>query len=130
MVDEKKPVPKKGAKKALKKLSAKGGKKRRRLRKESYSFYIYKVMKQVHHDTGISSKAMSIMNSFMNNIFKHLWVRLPAWPITTSAAPSAPGSSRLPCACCCLGNWPSMPCQKGQRWLPSKPAPSKNPTMD
>ena len=28
---------------------------------ESYKIYIYKVLKQVHPDTGISSKAMSIM---------------------------------------------------------------------
>ncbi|XP_078395821.1 histone H2B-like [Cetorhinus maximus] len=72
MVDEKKTAPKKGAKKALKKSSAKGGKKQRRSRKESYSTYIYQVMKQVHPDTGISSKAMSIMNSFMNDIFERI----------------------------------------------------------
>ncbi|XP_067883821.1 histone H2B-like [Heterodontus francisci] len=60
---------KKGAKKTLSEPSAKGGKRRRKSRKESYSIYIYKVMKQVHPDTGISSKAMSIMNSFVNDIF-------------------------------------------------------------
>ncbi|XP_078405833.1 histone H2B 1/2-like [Cetorhinus maximus] len=72
MVDQKKPAPKKGAKKALNKPAAKGSKKRRRLRKESYSIYIYKVMKQVHPNTGISSKAMSIMNSFMNDFFERI----------------------------------------------------------
>eukprot|EP00201_Polytomella_parva_P018523 CAMPEP_0175057330 /NCGR_PEP_ID=MMETSP0052_2-20121109/11202_1 /TAXON_ID=51329 ORGANISM="Polytomella parva, Strain SAG 63-3" /NCGR_SAMPLE_ID=MMETSP0052_2 /ASSEMBLY_ACC=CAM_ASM_000194 /LENGTH=123 /DNA_ID=CAMNT_0016322527 /DNA_START=31 /DNA_END=402 /DNA_ORIENTATION=- len=36
---------------------------------ETYKVYIYKVLKQVHPDTGISSKAMSIMNSFINDIF-------------------------------------------------------------
>ncbi|KFR13807.1 Histone H2B.3, partial [Opisthocomus hoazin] len=41
-------------------------------RKETYSVYIYKVLKQVHPDTGISSKAMSIMNSFVNDIFERL----------------------------------------------------------
>uniref|UniRef100_UPI00398F5767 histone H2B-like n=1 Tax=Pristiophorus japonicus TaxID=55135 RepID=UPI00398F5767 len=70
MPEEKKPASKKGAKKAITKPSAKGGKKRRKSRKESYSIYIYKVMKQVHPDTGISSKAMGIMNSFENNIFE------------------------------------------------------------
>ena len=30
------------------------------------------VLKQVHPDTGISSKAMGIMNSFVNNIFKRI----------------------------------------------------------
>ncbi|XP_042870925.1 histone H2B-like [Penaeus japonicus] len=39
---------------------------------ESYSIYIYKVLKQVHPDTGISSKAMSIMNSFVNDIFERI----------------------------------------------------------
>merc|ERR1712223_1699403 len=41
-------------------------------RKESYAIYIYKVLKQVHHDTGVSSKAMSIMNSFVNDIFERI----------------------------------------------------------
>ncbi|XP_067884247.1 histone H2B-like [Heterodontus francisci] len=72
MPEEKKTAAKKGAKKALNKPSAKGGKKRRKSRKESYSIYIYKVMKQVHPDTGISSKAMSIMNSFVNDIFERI----------------------------------------------------------
>ncbi|XP_037409450.1 histone H2B.4-like [Triticum dicoccoides] len=34
--------------------------------------YIFKVLKQVHPDIGISSKAMSIMNSFINDIFEKL----------------------------------------------------------
>ncbi|CAL1266009.1 unnamed protein product [Larinioides sclopetarius] len=54
--------------------SVRGGDKRvkRKKRKESFSIYIYKVMKQVHPDTGISSKAMSIMNSFVNDIFERI----------------------------------------------------------
>jgi histone H2B len=48
-----------------------GGKRRKR-RKESYGIYIYKVLKQVHPDTGISSRAMSIMNSFVNDIFERI----------------------------------------------------------
>ncbi|EDW45309.1 GM16470 [Drosophila sechellia] len=47
-------------------------KKKKRKRKESYAIYIYKVLKQVHPDTGISSKAMSIMNSFVNDIFERI----------------------------------------------------------
>ncbi|VDK60021.1 unnamed protein product [Gongylonema pulchrum] len=59
----------KGAKKAAKSHKARSGDKKRRARKkESYSVYIYRVLKQVHPDTGISSKAMSIMNSFVNDI--------------------------------------------------------------
>uniref|UniRef100_A0A673JA86 Core Histone H2A/H2B/H3 domain-containing protein n=1 Tax=Sinocyclocheilus rhinocerous TaxID=307959 RepID=A0A673JA86_9TELE len=60
----KRSAPKKGSKKAVTKTAAKGGKKRRKTRKESYAIYVYKVLKQVHPDTGISSKAMGIMNSF------------------------------------------------------------------
>merc|ERR1712080_254883 len=41
-------------------------------RKESYGIYIYKVLKQVHPDTGASSKAMSIMTSFVNDIFERI----------------------------------------------------------
>ena len=47
-------------------------KKRRTSRVESYGTYIYKVLKQVHPDTGISSRAMSIMNSFINDIFERV----------------------------------------------------------
>ena len=47
-------------------------KSRSRRRKETYFSYIYKVLKQVHPDTGISSKAMSIMNSFVNDIFERI----------------------------------------------------------
>ena len=47
-------------------------KKRKRKRKESYGIYIYKVLRQVHPDTGISGKAMSIMNSFVNDIFERI----------------------------------------------------------
>ncbi|XP_067835098.1 histone H2B type 1-B-like [Heptranchias perlo] len=72
MPEDKKAAPKKGAKKNLSKAPAKRGKKRRKSRKESYSIYVYKVMKQVHPDTGISSKAMSIMNSFVNDIFERI----------------------------------------------------------
>ena len=64
----------KAAKKAGKaqKNISKGDKKKRKRRKESYGIYIYKVLKQVHPDTGISGKAMSIMNSFVNDIFERI----------------------------------------------------------
>ena len=50
----------------------KKGSKGSKRRKESYAIYIYKVLKQVHPDTGVSSKAMSIMNSFVNDIFERI----------------------------------------------------------
>jgi histone H2B len=48
-------------------------KKKKRIRRcETYTSYIYKVLKQVHPDTGISNKAMAILNSFVNDIFEHI----------------------------------------------------------
>lgn len=38
-------------------------------RAETYSVYIYRVLKQVHPETGISKRSMSIMNSFINDVF-------------------------------------------------------------
>ena len=70
----KKGSPRKGGK-AVKKggrKRAKGAQKRRIRRKESYSTYIYKVLKQVHPDVGVSSKAMNIMNSFVNDLFERI----------------------------------------------------------
>ncbi|XP_074304017.1 histone H2B.3-like [Silene latifolia] len=54
--------------------AAAGDKKKKRNKKsvETYKIYIFKVLKQVHPDIGISSKAMSIMNSFINDIFEKL----------------------------------------------------------
>ncbi|GMM45256.1 histone H2B [Pichia kluyveri] len=62
---EKKPAGKKTA-------ASTDAKKRTKTRKETYSSYIYKVLKQTHPDTGISQKAMSIMNSFVNDIFERI----------------------------------------------------------
>ncbi|OQV17568.1 putative Histone H2B.1, embryonic [Hypsibius exemplaris] len=71
--------PKASAGKSVAKKSGKAQKairdpnaKRHKKRKESYSIYIYKVLKQVHPDTGVSSKAMAIMNSFVNDIFERI----------------------------------------------------------
>ncbi|XP_070772842.1 histone H2B 1/2-like [Enoplosus armatus] len=65
-------APKKGSKKAVSKTVTKTGKKKRKTRRESYAIYVYKVLKQVHPDTGISSKAMLIMNSFVSDIFERI----------------------------------------------------------
>ena len=62
-------TPSKSSKKAPKKATVV---KKAKKRVESYSSYIYKVLKQVHPDTGISKKGMSIMNSFINDIFGRL----------------------------------------------------------
>ena len=77
-VAEKAPVAEKKPK-GEKKLPTKegvssGDKKKKRSKKsvETYKIYIFKVLKQVHPDIGISSKAMGIMNSFINDIFEKL----------------------------------------------------------
>merc|ERR1712000_354010 len=62
-----------GKKDAGKKTAASGEKKKRtKTLKETYISYIYKVLKQVHPDTGISNRAMSILNSFVNDIFERV----------------------------------------------------------
>jgi len=68
--------------KALKKPTKpkkEGGGKRKKKRTESYSIYIYKVLQHVHpghvdlgHVTGISTKSMSILNSFISDIFDRI----------------------------------------------------------
>ena len=63
---------KKTAKKGAKKGAKTGGKKKKGV--ETYNSYIFKVLKQVHPDTGISKRGMSIMNSFINDIFERLAV--------------------------------------------------------
>ena len=54
------------------KIGGAGEKKRKRKRKETYGIYIHRVLKQVHPDVGVSSKAMSIMNFFVNDIFERI----------------------------------------------------------
>jgi histone H2B len=58
--------------KKSRKSSKKSTSTRRRKRKESYSTYIYRVLKQVHPETGISKSGMSIMNSFINDVFERV----------------------------------------------------------
>ena len=46
--------------------------KRHHKRVETYFSYIYKVLKQVHPSTGISKRGISILNSFINDIFERI----------------------------------------------------------
>jgi histone H2B len=64
-------TPSKSAAKSSTKKST-DNKKRRKKRIETFSSYIYKVLKQVHPDVGISRRAMNIMNSFVNDTFDRL----------------------------------------------------------
>merc|ERR1712188_104094 len=47
-------------------------KSRKKRRSETFAIYIYKVLKQVHPDVGVSKKAMNIMNSFINDSFERI----------------------------------------------------------
>lgn len=61
------------AKRTNKKPAAKSNdEKRHRKRTETFSVYIYRVLKQVHPETGVSKRSMSIMNSFINDIFEKI----------------------------------------------------------
>lgn len=73
-VAEKSPVEKPKAEKKIPKDVSSSDKKKKKKSKsvETYKIYIFKVLKQVHPDIGISSKAMGIMNSFINDIFEKL----------------------------------------------------------
>jgi histone H2B len=59
----------KAGKRAAKKVD-KNAAKRRRI--ETFSVYIYRVLKQVHPETGISKRSMHILNSFVNDIFEKI----------------------------------------------------------
>ena len=66
---------KKGAAKAAKAAATQGEKKTkkvRRARTETFGTYIYKVLKQVHEEIGVSKKSMSILNSFVNDVFERI----------------------------------------------------------
>jgi histone H2B len=45
---------------------------RKKKRTETFSVYIYRVLKQVHPETGVSKRSMNIMNSFINDIFEKI----------------------------------------------------------
>merc|ERR550537_1286398 len=38
----------------------------------SYAIYIYKVLKNIHPEVGMSKKAMNVMNGFVNDLFERL----------------------------------------------------------
>ena len=65
-------MPSKKSTKTPSKKRSNQSNKRRRKPRQTYNTYIYKVLKQVHPDTGMSNKAMSIMNSFVNDVFERI----------------------------------------------------------
>jgi len=108
---------------ASKEGGEKKGKKKAKKSVETYKIYIFKVLKQVHPDIGISSKAMSIMNSFINDIFEKLagesakLARYNKKPTITSR------ESRPRCASSSPASSPSTPSPRAPRQSPSSPHP-------
>ena len=45
---------------------------RKKRNNNQYSVYVYKVLKNIHPEVGISKKAMSVMNSFVSDLFERL----------------------------------------------------------
>ena len=64
------PAAKQSAKKP--RVAPKAAKSAHRRRVETFSVYIYRVLKQVHPEVGISKRSMHIMNSFINDIFEKI----------------------------------------------------------
>ena len=67
-------APRKARKTAAKTEGGADDKKKRsrKANTNSYASYIYKVLKQVHPDTGVSKKAMVIMDSFVHDLFERI----------------------------------------------------------
>ncbi|UYV71187.1 hypothetical protein LAZ67_8002076 [Cordylochernes scorpioides] len=103
----------KKAGKAQKAVRTTDKKKRRKKGKQSFSIYIYKVM--VHPDTGIFSKALSIMNSFVNDIFERIAGESPG-PLQ-----QASHHQEILSAFFCLESWLSAPFLRELRLSPSTP---------
>ena len=55
-----------------KRAAPKAAKAAHRRRAETFSVYIYRVLKQVHPEVGVSKRSMQIMNSFINDIFEKI----------------------------------------------------------
>ncbi|CAA7033736.1 unnamed protein product [Microthlaspi erraticum] len=63
----------KADKKQEKKTKVKTKKRKRTdLARDEYRRYVYKVLKQVHPEIGITSKAMSVINTFMGDMFERI----------------------------------------------------------
>ncbi|XP_043938051.1 histone H2B 1.1-like [Protopterus annectens] len=118
-------VPKKGSKKVVKKPAKKDGKKCRGSRKESYSIYVYKALKQVHPDTRISFKTMNIMNSFVNDIFEWIIGEASRLAHYNKRSTISLRESQTAVWFCCLVCWLNMLCPRAPKLSPSIQVPSK-----
>ncbi|XP_041056215.1 histone H2B-like [Carcharodon carcharias] len=105
--------------KVSKHLLTKVTKKWRKSCKQSYSTYVYRVLTQAHTSTRISSKVMSVMNSFIVDIFKRIASKA-SHPIhynerhTISAR-----ENQITIHLMLPGNWPNMSSPKAPKWSPN-----------
>ena len=69
-------VAKKGDAKAASggKRGRKPGQKNTRKGKRTWTVYVYRTLKQIHKDIGMSSKGMRVVNSFVQDIFERIAV--------------------------------------------------------
>jgi histone H2B len=77
---EKKPSEKTKAEKKIPKEASSTDKKRKPKKSvETFKIYIFKVLKQIYPDIGITSNAMGIMNNIINDTqyFEHSGVKMP-----------------------------------------------------
>ncbi|XP_001657270.2 histone H2B [Aedes aegypti] len=100
-------------------------KKKKQRRKESYAIYIYKVLKQVHPDTGVSSKAMSIMNSFVNGHLERIAAEASRLAHYNKRSTITSREIQTAVRLLLRESWPSTPFRKAPRPSPNTPAPSK-----
>mmetsp|Transcript_104143 Transcript_104143/g.222516 ORF Transcript_104143/g.222516 Transcript_104143/m.222516 type:complete len:154 (-) Transcript_104143:135-596(-) len=70
--DKNKKMPKVGKTSKRSAAGLIGVKKKKKKSNADYSIYIYKVLKQIHPECGMSKRCMDIMNSFMNDIFDRM----------------------------------------------------------
>uniref|UniRef100_A0A915DCY5 Histone H2A/H2B/H3 domain-containing protein n=1 Tax=Ditylenchus dipsaci TaxID=166011 RepID=A0A915DCY5_9BILA len=113
--------------------------KRKKARNETFASHIYRVLKQVHPEIGMSSQAMSVMNSFVRDIFERIAAESGRLAQHTRQAkhqknrPSRRMKSRLLFVSSCQVNCPSMLSPKELRpwlsmWLPK--ARSEDPRFE
>ncbi|GBP04792.1 Histone H2B.3 [Eumeta japonica] len=100
--------------KAQKNISKSDKKKKKHKRKESYAIYIYKVLTSPS-DTGISSKAMSIMNSFVNDIFERIAAEASRLAHYNKRSTITSREVQTLSVCCCPASWRSTQSAKDRQ---------------
>merc|ERR1712203_708372 len=92
-----------------------GERKKPKIDYTNFARYTFKVLKQVHPDTGISSKGMIIMNSLVNDLFERIASQASLLFIFERSLSSHLGISKPPLDFCCQENWPNMLCLREPR---------------